>query len=89
MLKKYIKAPVTVSALELNICYYGFPYVQGQLTEVPLNFNIFAIEVVGQTIYPSSTNKMNKFYSKGIFILGLVRFFVLYYSFIADQTFRA
>ena len=61
MPKKYVKVLLIGSALDLKICYYGFPYVQGQLTEVPLNFNIYAIEVVGQTIYPSSTNKMNKF----------------------------
>ena len=48
--KKYVKVPVTGSALDLKICYYGFPYVQGQLTEVPVDFDIFAIKVVGQTI---------------------------------------
>ena len=45
-----LKVPATGSALDLKVCYYGFPYVQGQLTEVPLNFNFFAIKVVGQTI---------------------------------------
>ena len=45
-----LKVPATGSALDLKVCYYGFPYVQGQLTEVPLNFKTFAIKVVGQTI---------------------------------------
>ena len=45
--KKALKSPATSSALALKICYYDFPYVQGQLTEVPLNFDIFAIKVVG------------------------------------------
>ena len=36
------------------------PYDQGQLTEVPLNFEIFAIKVVGQIIYACSTSKKSK-----------------------------
>ena len=48
--KKALKRPATSSAVALKICYYDFPYVQGQLTEVPLNFEIFVIKVVGQTM---------------------------------------
>ena len=48
MPKKYVKVPVTVSALDLKISYYGLPYVQGQLLEVPLNLDIFTVKVVGQ-----------------------------------------
>ena len=29
--------------------YYGFPYIQGQLTEVPINFDFFTKKVVGKT----------------------------------------
>ena len=48
--KKFLKVPATGSELDLKLCYYGFPYVQGHLTEVPLNFELFAIKVVGQTM---------------------------------------
>ena len=34
---------------------------QGQLTEVPLDFQIFAIKKVAQTLLPRSTNKISKF----------------------------
>ena len=46
--KKAFKVPATGSALK--ICYYGFHYSQGQLTEFPQNFDIFYIKVVGQPI---------------------------------------
>ena len=32
------------------IRYYGFPYGQGQKTEVPKKINIFPIKVVGKII---------------------------------------
>ena len=32
------------------IYYYGCPYVQGQLTEVSINFRILTIKVVGKII---------------------------------------
>ena len=86
--KKALKSPATSSALALKICFYDFPYIQGQLTEVPLNFNIFAIKVVGQTIQPYSTKEISKLQSNGIIRLGLVNFFMLYYSLIISPAFK-
>ena len=48
--KKWKKLPVNGFGLDFYVCYYKFPSNQGQFTEVPLNFEIFAIKVVGQTI---------------------------------------
>ena len=62
--------------------------VQGQLTEVPLNFDIFAIKVVGQTIQSFSTNKLSKLQSNGILILDLVNFFILYLSLMITSTLK-
>ena len=59
MPKKYVKVPVTSSALELKICYYGFPYYEGHLTEVLMDFDIIAMKVVGQTIYSCYSIKLN------------------------------
>ena len=42
--------PVSGFKLDFKVYFYGLPYGQGQKTEVPLNFKIFAIEVLGQTI---------------------------------------
>ena len=57
--KKFLKLPATGSELDFKLYYYESPYDQGQLTEVPLNFEIFAIKVVGQTIKACSTTKMS------------------------------
>ena len=58
--------------------YYELPYGQGQQTEVPLDFEIFTIKVVGQTIQAQSTTKISRLQSNGIVKLGLVKSFVLY-----------
>ena len=42
--------PVNGFGLDFSVYYYRSPYGQGQETEVPLNIEIFAIKVVGQTI---------------------------------------
>ena len=76
--KKCQKVLATGLGLEFQVYYYGSPYDQGQLTEVPLNFEIFAIKVVGQIIYACSTSKKSKLQSNGIIKLGLVNFLVLY-----------
>ena len=79
--KKCQKVPGTSLGLDLQVYCYESPYNQGQLTEVPLNFEILAIKVVGQTIQACSTTKMRKLQSNGIIKLGLVNFFVLYCKF--------
>ena len=48
--KKCQKEPVNGFGLDFYICYYEFPSNQGQFTEVPLSFEIFAIKVVGESI---------------------------------------
>ena len=75
--KKCQKVPGTTLGLDLQVYYYESPYDQGQLTEVPLNFEIFAIKVVGQTIKACSTTKMSKLQSNGIIKLGLVNLYNL------------
>ena len=50
MSKKFLKVLATGSEFDLKLCYYGCPYVQGHLREVPLKFEIFAMKVVGQTM---------------------------------------
>ena len=54
---------------------------EGQQTEVPLDFEIFTIKVVGQTLNSSSTGKMSKLLSNGNVKLGLVNFSILYCGF--------
>ena len=58
--KKGGKALANGFRFDFKVYYYGLPYDQGQLTEVPLNFYIFTIKVVGQTINSSATNKKSK-----------------------------
>ena len=79
--KKCKKVPGTGLGLDLQVYYYESPYNQGQLTEVPLNFKLIAIKVVGQTIQVCSTTKMSKLQQNGIIKLGLINFFVLYCNF--------
>ena len=87
MRKKALKVAATSSALTLKICYYGFPYVQGQLSKVSLNFDIFAIKVVGQTIYSRYTTKLSNLQSNGCPILGLIKFSISYQSYITTPAF--
>ena len=68
------KVPGTGLGLDLQVYYYESPYNQGQLTEVPLNFKLIAIKVVGQTIQVCSTTKMSKLQQNGIIKLGLINF---------------
>ena len=72
--KKCQKVPGTGLGLDLQVYYYESPYNQGQLTEVPLNFKLIAIKVVGQTIQVCSTTKMSKLQQNGIIKLGLINF---------------
>ena len=48
------------STLECGLHFNMAPYDQRLLTKVPLNFEIFAIKVVGQTIKACSTTKRSK-----------------------------
>ena len=58
--KKVFKSTATGSELDFKLYYYESPYDQGLLTEVPLNFEIFVIKAVGQTMQAYSTTKMSK-----------------------------
>ena len=84
--KKCQKVLATGLGLEFQVYYYGSPYDQGQLTEVPLNFKILAIIVVGQTIKACSTTKMSKLQSNGIIKLGLVKSLDLYCNLIPHKS---
>ena len=48
--QKVCKSTGNQPGLGLEDLLLDFPYVQGQLTEVPLNFDIFVTKVVGQPI---------------------------------------
>ena len=48
--KKVFKSTATSSELDFKLYYYESPYDQGQLTEVPLNFKLLGIKLIGQTI---------------------------------------
>ena len=71
------KVLATSLGLDFKVYYYGSPYDQGQLTEVPRNFKNFGVKVVGETLYACSFTSKSKLQSNGIFKLGLVSFFVL------------
>ena len=58
--KKCQKVLATGLGLDLKVYYCGFPYDLGQLTEVPMNFQVFAIKVVGQTIFSCPTTKKSR-----------------------------
>ena len=58
--KKCEKVLATSLGLDLKVYYCGFPYDLGQLTEVPMNFQVFAIKVVGQTIFSCTTTKKSR-----------------------------
>ena len=55
--KKCQKVPAIGLGLDLQVYYCGFPYDQGQWTEVPMIFQVFAIKVVGQTLFSCTTTK--------------------------------
>ena len=58
--KKCKKVLATSLGLDLKVYYCGFPYDQGQLTEVPKNFQVFVIKVVGQTIFSCTNTKKSR-----------------------------
>ena len=55
--KKCQKVLATGLGLDFYVYYYGSPYDQGQLTKVPMNIQVFAIKVVGQTIFSCTNTK--------------------------------